>query len=425
VASVGGASALRSGYATSTEVVDAAERAVDAIPDDAESWYWLADRYLHLGPAIGVTAALERAAAAFRRSVSLDPSFAPPFVHLVQLAARSGDTNAVLRFGAQLLRSDSTSESAQFVRWRMAVTTGDSAALRALRSRFDEMPLGTLRLILTTAESDAVGLGDADRALSAMLRRSATAGERGIALVHEHAYALDRGRWAEALRATESLGDADPVPRWHLRIRVLDALYAGGDLAAARAAVDSLRPFADAPLSTNSRARSAQYDDMSVVMQWELRDGDRRRLARTLERLTPGASPRDSLRRVVANRISAALLRAIASNMGGSRDPATVETLDALVAANVLAPLEWPGLYPALVAAQLFEANGRADRALTAVRRRAHYFPESTYLAPSLALELRLATQLGDTASAAALRRELSALRGPSRVDSVARAPGR
>jgi tetratricopeptide (TPR) repeat protein len=424
VASVGGDSALRTGYATGTEIIYAAERAAEATPDDAEAWYWLADRYLHLGPTIGVTAALERAAAAFRRSVSLDPTFAPPFVHLVQLAARAGDTNAVLRFGSQLLKRDSTSESAQLIRWRMAVMVGDSAALRALRSHFDEMPLGTLRLILTTAESDAVGLDDADRALSAMLRRSATADERAIALVYAHAYAIDRGRWADALRATESLGDADPAPRWHLRIRVLDALYAGGDSAAARAAVDSLRPFADAPLSSNARARSAQYEDMSVVIQWQLWHGNRRGLARALERLTLSASPRDSLRRVVANRISAALLRAIATNTGGSRDPATVETLDALLAANVMAPYEWPGLYPALVAAQLFAANGLADRGLTAVRRRAQYFPESAYLAPSLALEARFAAQLGDTASSAAIRRELSALWGSPRADIIARALG-
>ena len=70
-------------------------------------------------------------------------------------------------------------------------------------------------------------------------------------------------------------------------------------------------------------------------------------------------------------------------------------------------------IYPALVAAQLFAANGRADLALTAVRRQLYYFPESTYLAASRALEARLDAQVGDTASAAAARRELSAFWGP------------
>ena len=421
-ASVGGVDALRSGYAPDTAVINAAEHAAEANVDDPELWYWLGDRYLHLGAAIGLTAPLERASAAFRRAATVDPTFAPPFVHLVQLAAFSGDTGALAVFGRRLLQRDSTSESAQFVRWRMAVASKDSNTLGMLRSRFDVMPLGTLRLILGTAQSDAVSLDDADRAVAALLRRSATAGERGISLVLAHAYALNRGRWADALRATTALGDADPVPRWHLRIRVLDALYAGGDTAAGRAAADTLRAFADAPLSSDPRARSAQYEDLSVVTQWQLWHGERRGLARALERLTGDASRPDSLRRRVANRIDSALLRAIAANTGGVRDVAAVHTLDTLLAANVLAPAEWPALYPALVAAQLFAANGRPDLALTAVRRQLYYFPESTYLAASRALEVELETQLGDTASAAAARRDLRAFLGEgydSHIDAI------
>jgi tetratricopeptide (TPR) repeat protein len=411
-ATIGGADALRSGYAPDTAIVGAAERAVDANPDDPELWYWLGDRYLHLGAAIGLAAPVERASAAFRRAIALDPTFVPPFIHLIQLAARSSDTTAVRRLGTQLLQYDSTTESAQFIRWRMAVSLGDSAALRMLRARFDEMPMGTLRLILMTAECDAVALDDADEAVAAMLRRAATADERAITLVHAHAYALNRGRRADALRTTEALARDDPVPRWHLRIRVLDALYADGDTAAAQAAVDTLRRFADAPLASDLRARSAQYEDITVVTQWQLWHGDRRALSRVLKRLTVGA-PSDSLRRVVASRIDASLLRALATNSGGSRDLASVDTLDNLLASNVLAPFEWPWLYPALVAARLFVISGQPHRALTAVRRRVQYFPEATYLAASLALEARLASELGDTASAAAARRELQALRSP------------
>jgi Tfp pilus assembly protein PilF len=412
LSSVGGADALRNGYAPNAAVTSAVEEAAQANPDDPEVWYRLGDHYLHHGSAIGLAAPLDRASAAFRRAVALDPTFVPPFIHLVQLAARSGDTTAVRRIARQLFQRDSTSEAAHFIRWRMAIALGDSAELRALRARFDEMPLGALRLILTTAHCDAVGLGDADRALAAILLRSATADERANALVHAHAYALDRGRWAEALRATEEIRDADPVPRWHLRIRVLDALYAGGDTAAARTAIDTLGPFADGPLASDARARSAQYEDISVVTQWRLWQGERRGLTRALQRLTISVSPSDSLRRVVANSIAAALLRAIAANTGGARDLATVEELDELLATNVLAPLEWPGLYPALVAARLFALNGQPSRGLTAVRRRVHYFPESTYLAPSLALEASLAEQLGDSVTAAAVRRDLDALQG-------------
>jgi hypothetical protein len=368
---------------------------------------------------MGLAAPVERASAAFRRAIALDGRFAPPFIHLIQLAARSGDTANVRRLATQLLQRDSTSESAQFVRWRAAVALGDSTALRKLRTQFDEMAVGALRLILATAQCDAVGLGDADRALAAILRHPTTAAERASALVHAHAYALNRDRQAEALRATQALSDPDPVPRWHLRIRILDALYGGGDTTAARAAVDTLRSFADAQLARDPRARSAQYEDIAVVEQWRLWRGDRRGLTRALQRLTSEASPPDSLRRVVANRIAAALLRAIAANGGGSRDLATVEMLDSVLAENVQAPFEWPWLYPALVAARLFAINGQPQRALAAVRRRANYFPESTYLATSLELEADLAAQLGDTVGAAMIRNELDALLEPPRADAV------
>jgi hypothetical protein len=131
-----------------------------------------------------------------------------------------------------------------------------------------------------------------------------------------------------------------------------------------------------------------------------------------VQRLTRDVSPSDSLRRVVANRIAAALLLAIATNTGGARDVATVVALDEIVAANALAAFEWPGLYPALVAARLFALNGQPDRAIAAVRRRVNYFPESTYLAPSLELEAQLAAQLGDTVTATAARHIVDALRG-------------
>ena len=203
---------------------------------------------------------------------------------------------------------------------------------------------------------------------------------------------------------------------WHLRIRVLDALYAGGDSVAARAAVDTLQRFANAPLLQRRSARSAQYEDIAVVTQWELWHGDRHGLTRALARLTAGGLPKDSLRRQVVNQIDAALLRAIAANTLGSHNLASVDSLDRLLAMNVVAPFEWPGLYSALVAARFFAINGEPNRALAAVRRRMSYFPESTYLAAGLDLEARVDVQLGNATDAAIVRHALDVLRQPPRA---------
>ena len=91
--------------------------------------------------------------------------------------------------------------------------------------------------------------------------------------------------------------------------------------------VDTLRRFADAPLPNGVRARSAQYEDIAVVTQWDLWHGDRHWL-RARSPLDPGGSPRDSLRRQVVNRIGVALLHAIAANTGGSRNMASVDSLE-------------------------------------------------------------------------------------------------
>jgi len=139
----------------------------------------------------------------------------------------------------------------------------------------------------------------------------------------------------------------------------------------------------------------------------------RRGLARAVDRLSAN-SPSDSLRRVIANRVDVALLRALGANTGASRDLASVDSLDHLLANNAFSSFEWPGLYPALVAARLFDINGRPDRALTAARRHVQYFPESAYLAASLVVEARAALQLGDTATARAARDALQAFESPS-----------
>ena len=77
-------------------------------------------------------------------------------------------------------------------------------------------------------------------------------------------------------------------------------------------------------------------------------------------------------------------------------------------------------LYSALAAARLFAINGQPNRALTAVRRRISYFPETTYLAAALDLEARVDEQLGNTTDAGLVRHALDVLRQPSRAGAGA-----
>jgi Tfp pilus assembly protein PilF len=105
-----------------------------AAPDRAEAWYGLGDVLFHQGRVLGLTGSWERGIAAFRRSLALDSSFAGPLEHLVEAAAVAGDSVSARRYASQALAANSSSEVADYLRWRVAMVAGDTAELERLRS---------------------------------------------------------------------------------------------------------------------------------------------------------------------------------------------------------------------------------------------------------------------------------------------------
>jgi hypothetical protein len=55
----------------------------------------MAEELYHRGPLLGIPGVSDRAAAAFRRVLELEPDFVPAVGHLLDIAAGSGDTAAV------------------------------------------------------------------------------------------------------------------------------------------------------------------------------------------------------------------------------------------------------------------------------------------------------------------------------------------
>ena len=76
---------------------DAARR----YPDDPEVWYEVGEARMHNGVHVGVTE--QQTLEAFARSVALDSSFAPAYIHLVQLSLDLGDDAAARRYAARYL----------------------------------------------------------------------------------------------------------------------------------------------------------------------------------------------------------------------------------------------------------------------------------------------------------------------------------
>ena len=177
-----------------SEVLAGWERAARAAPDRAEAWYWLGDVLLQQGQAMGITDAPARARAVFDIARELDSAYLAPVAGLIELAAYDRDTASLRTLGDWYLRRDSTSEGAEFVRWRVAAGVGDTASLARIRMQMNGFDATTLDRIQWAAQMDGVAVDDADRAMSTLIRRAGDHAERSFALYAAMMLALNRGR---------------------------------------------------------------------------------------------------------------------------------------------------------------------------------------------------------------------------------------
>jgi serine/threonine-protein kinase len=96
--------------------------ALDPETETADAWMLAGEVQLHLLPSVGVDSIARRvvpvpttwpyesfAEEAFKRALVLDSAFAPPLVHLSEIAARRGDANAAARYARLLERTNTDS----------------------------------------------------------------------------------------------------------------------------------------------------------------------------------------------------------------------------------------------------------------------------------------------------------------------------
>jgi hypothetical protein len=268
--------------------------------------------------------------------------------------------------------------------------------------------------------STGIAVEDSERARAEALRLSESPALRAVL---RHFEALNRGRPGEALQTGDITGARR---RDGLVRRIRDALYWGGDTAAARAAARRLAPFADGPLADAHEVQE-QYQTICALAHWRLARGELANAEAAIRKLrtaiVPGLSGDDSTSFVQYAELCAALLEAMRSAaLRLPEAPSRLREADSLARTftsavccgepdKLVGTNFWAGAN--LVIARLAEAQGDLSFALRAVRRRGGPFNlgPAFYLASFLREEGRLAALTADTAGATRAYQHYLALR--------------
>lgn len=382
------------------EMLRARQQAAVAVPDRAEVWLALGDALFHWGRFHGIEAAEDRAEAAFRRAVELDPGFAAPLLHLFDLAVERGDTAQIRRRRDLYLANDSTGDFAAFVRWRSALALGEEPVLTSRPEELAEVSPGSLARILYTSQTEPVALEDAPSVADA-LRARVSAGAEGLVVwtaiwLPLMSFALDRGRPREALPYLDR-GN----PRLASVTHVLNALYWDGDAAVASRAAAELAVEARDPVDAGTLP-GAPLLALCVREQWRLSRGDSATVTLAKARLRATGDPADEL--------CVFVLEALLALHRDSRAQAAVaEGLERFLR-DTGVPWNSTNDHVNLVLARLHEARGDSHAALAALRRRSVGLG-GRYLATYLREEGRLAERVGEHEAAIRAYRHYLTLR--------------
>jgi len=375
------------------DVLRARERAVSALPDQADAWVLLGNTYYHFGSVLGFPDWQERATQAFERAAALDSTWVAPLAQLMQLATRAGDTTEIRRLWQSLEQLDSTSWTRDAIRFSAAVALGDDEMRAHALDRLAAQIWPAAAWATVFAQTDG-GAEYLDTLTAIMQSRPLpTQDERIQAAWFGYAVAMNTGRPREALGLISSRIPQDS--HWHLE----PALYWNGLMEDPELVLQRADSTARAPLSPTAAGQRRQLRAACRLARWRLARGETSGVAPLLQRLETGLTMGDSVVPHEASPLCTNMVRAMLAVRQGQPDAwALVERVDSIL-------LSYPRLtdYPIsfsvsyLVVADLFEELGKPERALAAVRRRLYHVQmRGSFLSAQLRQEGRLAALTGD-----------------------------
>jgi len=386
------------------ELLAAREQLVGMIRDNPDAWFFLGDKYYHIGRYLGHEDWAQRSRAALSRAVVLDSSFAGPIRHLIELGAQAGDTSEVRRLLP--LYHEGKSEPGRIqdgFDLLVAYTLHDSARIRDAWAQLD-----TSRVLPTAFFSQASGLPPAvlDRVLDLKRRAIGNEDERREYWLERGIVRMNQGGVHDAQAALDSMAAFDN--QFTAALRVVTSLYWDWDSADGARAAAALAPVVAAPAPNNPEVRARMYQMLCYLAQWRAAHGDFPGAVQAAERMRR-RDPTDLewVKRfgAVCPAIVDAMNAAVARRPDAQR---LAERADSLMRLGPEFPFPFAP-FGNIALARTFAALGDPERALAAIRRRT--LPAGLGLSTFLREEARLARQVGDRAGAIRAYQEYLALR--------------
>lgn len=386
------------GRSGARDEIDLWDWAVKLADDRPEEWFKFGEALFSHGPLLGIPGILDRARAAFREALRLEPGFVPALGYLIDLAAVRQDTAGLRELATPYQALAPAGPLADYYRWRIAVTLADRTMLDQVRARFDSLDPAALEAIISAAQLDGIGIEDALHAARTLWSRGGFEDDSRWALFKQREVALNRGHPAEAAAFLQrQIASTALRPRDGLAA-VVEAIWWSGDTTVVSRWLAEPNPGA---------ASSDPMDPYFTACGrglWQVMRGDQAPvpgMIAVLRRARAGlADPATAFIPLCVRILEAELAARTSQPDAGMR----LAALDSL-AASAPPAITWLLAAANLSASRLWEAAGDRERALRALRRRLYVVTVGerrvlVALSTFFREEGRLAALTGDTVGA-------------------------
>jgi tetratricopeptide (TPR) repeat protein len=291
--------ATRSGNAAQAEELYRAT--VGNHPRDVEAWQGLGEVLFHYGPLAGRPAGGAREA--FERVLALEPDHVTALLHIVRMAAREGDLEALDSLARLFLEINPEGDRAVETRALRAYVLDDKdeqeRVIAELENTTTEAPLMIAIWVVPTFGGSLQGGVELSRVLTASSRSPEV---RAVGHVFRAYLQLAQGRWSRAQQEIAAAERLDPPRAWEFgALLAADPIFqvSAADIEEALAKVAALDPGAVRPSVHASGYLSAHNDYHGQLQAYLLgllraRQGDHAAAERHAAELAMMESPEEA-----------------------------------------------------------------------------------------------------------------------------------